>query len=302
MPQLKRLRMNSPGTARRLTPRASTFWPPEIKMAAFLLWNVHRKNLDALVHAMVRHYGIDVVLLVEYVLGASQLPGLLLADGLVRRTSAARFGVFVRSTHRLRRLPYRIGNRANIWKWQPPNGQEGLIALVHGYDRRNFDDGTRRVFFRRVVQAVERGELKAKHQRTIVAGDFNANPFESAVADSDGLHAIGVRAFQTLTSRKVRSGSAPTDFFYNPMWRAYGQQPRLDAGMATHYWVKEWVHELAWHMLDQVVLRPGETARFPEDQLRVITEIGAISLLDGNGLPDSTTASDHLPIVFHWNL
>ena len=55
-------------------------------------------------------------------------------------------------------------------------------------------------------------------------------------------------------------------------------------------------------MLDQVVLRPEEIGRFPEDQLRIITRVGAISLLDPEGLPDSRTASDHLPIVFHWNL
>src|SRR5947208_10924578 len=100
---------------------ASAIGLSEITMAAFLLWNVHGKNLDALVHALVRRHSIDVVLLVEYVLGSSQLPGLLLSDGLARRTSSTRFGVFVQSTHRFQRLPVRLGKRANIWKWQPPN-------------------------------------------------------------------------------------------------------------------------------------------------------------------------------------
>ena len=93
------------------------------------------------------------------------------------------------------------------------------------------------------------------------------------------------------------------DFFYNPMWRAYGQQrPQAEAGAATHYWLGRWVHELAWHMLDQVVLRPGESPNFPEDQLRIITQVGGVSLLTPEGLPDAQTASDHLPVVFHWNL
>ena len=38
------------------------------------------------------------------------------------------------------------------------------------------------------------------------------------------------------------------------MWRAYGQQLQAEAGSATHYWLGQWVHELAWHMLDQVVI------------------------------------------------
>jgi hypothetical protein len=86
------------------------------------------------------------------------------------------------------------------------------------------------------------------------------------------------------------------------MWRAYGQQPHSEAGAATHYWLGRWAHELAWHMLDQVVLRPGESVRFPEDQLQIITQVGAVPLVTAEGVPNGQTASDHLPVVFHWNL
>ena len=77
-------------------------------MAAFLLWNVKKKPLDILVQNLVRQHNIDVVLLVEYAFGISQLPGLLLNDGLVKRSSLPKFGVFVRNTHRLRLLPYKL--------------------------------------------------------------------------------------------------------------------------------------------------------------------------------------------------
>src|SRR5205814_1002483 len=108
--------------------------------------------------------------------------------------------------HRFRRLHYQLGHRVNMWKWGPPSGQEGLIVLLHGLDRRNYDDSTRRVFFRRVVDAVRRREEKRKHRRTIIAGDFNAQPFESAVAASDGLHAVGVRLVENKITRQVREG------------------------------------------------------------------------------------------------
>jgi hypothetical protein len=258
--------------------------------------------LDALVQAIVRQHNIDVVLLVEYVLGGSELPGLLLQDGLVRRPSSRRFGVFVRTAHRFQRLPYKLNDRVNIWKWQAPQGEDGLIALLHGYDRRHYDDSTRRFLFRRVVAALERGEQKWGHQRTVIAGDFNANPFEPAVVDADGLHALGVRSVKASLARRVRPAEEALGFFYNPMWRLYGQESHREAGSATHYWTKEWVHELAWHLLDQVVLRPGECPRFPEDQLRIVTKAGGVALLDGDGVPDSKTASDHLPVIFHWNL
>lgn len=272
-------------------------------MAVFLLWNVDGKpSLDGLVQNLVRQFQVDVVLLVEYAYGKSQLPGMLRMDGLIRRTSSERFGVFARADQGLDPLRYRLGNRVGMWSWVPHSGQEGLIVLLHGLDRRNYDDSTRRVFFRRVADAVQRREKKQDHQRTIIAGDFNAQPFESAIADADGLHAIGVLAVRNAASRKLGGARHAHRFFYNPMWRAYGHSLHPEAGAATHYWIGSWAHELAWFMLDQVVIRPGESSRFPEDRLQIVTQVGKLSLLDTQGLPDSQTASDHLPILFHWNL
>jgi hypothetical protein len=271
-------------------------------MAAFLLWNVRRKPLDGFVQTLVRQLQIDVVLLVEYAFGSSQLPGLLMKDGLFKRPSSPRFGVFARVGYGLDRLRYRLGDRVGMWKWAPPSGQEGLLVLLHGLDRRNYDGSTRRVFFRRVADAVRHREETRNHRSTVIAGDFNAHPFESAVIDADGLHALGVQAVRARATRRVKGAGAAAGFFYNPMWRAYGHQQHPEAGAATHYWLGSWAHELAWHMLDQVVLRPGEAVRFPEDRLRIVTRVGSIPLLDAEGLPDSQTASDHLPLVFHWNL
>jgi hypothetical protein len=274
----------------------------ENRMAAFLLWNVDRKPLDGLVQNLVRQLQIDVVLLIEYAFGVSQLPGLLLQDGLYKTPSPERFGVFVRANHHLTRLRYRLGGRAGMWAWTPPSGQEGLLALLHGFDRRNCDDGTRRMFFRRVVDGIRRCERQRGHRRSIIAGDFNAQPFEPAMTDADGLHAIGVRLVAAQSARKVRGAASAADFFYNPMWRVYGQHRHADAAAATHYWLGRNARELGWHMLDQVVLRSEVSPRFPEDRLQIVTQVGGIHLLDADGLPDRQTACDHLPLVFHWNL
>lgn len=259
-------------------------------MATFLLWNINRKPLDDLVLNLVRQFWVDVVLLVEYPLGVSRLPGLLRGDGVYKRRSSDRFGVFVRQPHRLARLPPRLGRRVESWKWLPDSGAEGLLVLLHGPDRRNYGESARRLFFRRVARAIRVREGKLRHRRTVVAGDFNAHPFDSAIRDADGLHAVGTRAGATAAS------------FYNPMWRAYGHADHADAGAATYYWRRSAGHESGWFMLDQVVLRPDEVGGFPEDRLRIVTQVGEVSLLDGDGRPDPRAASDHLPIVFEWNL
>ncbi len=272
-------------------------------MAAFLLWNVKNKNRDLLVQNLVREHTIDVLLLVEYAptKTKSDLSNLLQREGLVKRNTSERFGVFGRMSHMMTLAPVTIGDRLELWDWTPKGGLAGRFALVHGLDRFYNDDGTRRVFFRRVADLVKAGELSS-HRRSIVVGDFNAQPFESAVLSSDGLHAIGIRLEGAQTSRTVRLCDDKEEFFYNPMWRLYGHVPSREAGMATHYWQNNLAGELFWHMLDQVVIRPEELRRFPEDSLKILTTVGTVQLLAPNGTPDKSTGSDHLPMVFHWDL
>jgi hypothetical protein len=271
-------------------------------MARFLLWNVHRKTLDGLVDTLVVQQKIDVVLLIEFVSATSHLAQMLLRRGLIQRVTSNKFGVFTRSTDVLRPIRSGLGKRVHFWRWTSAGHLQGLLVLTYGYDRIHSDDDTRRVFFRRIAEKIERAERSQEHQRTLVVGDFNAHPFESAIASVDGLHALGVKSIDAQASRKIRGIKTRVDFFYNPMWRLYGRQAADEAGSATHFWTNNRAHELAWHMIDQVVLRPAEAARFPEKELQIITRVGGISLVDADGLPDAVTASDHLPLVFQWDL
>ena len=272
-------------------------------MAAFLLWNIDRQNRDLLIQSLVREHVIDVVLLVEYYPSkfGSNLSNLLQSDDLVKRNTSERFGVFARSNHGMTQARTAFGGHAELWDWVPDSGMPGRFALVHGPERRNNDDGTRRVFFRRVAGLVTRSESNS-HRRSMVVGDFNANPFESSILSSDGLHAIGIREVDHRTDRHVRLGEVREHFFYNPMWRLYGHHAAEGAGMATHYWQNRLAGELFWHMLDQVVIRPEECDRFPEDRLKILSRVGTVDLLTPDGRPDRGIGSDHLPVVFHWNL
>jgi endonuclease/exonuclease/phosphatase family metal-dependent hydrolase len=139
-------------------------------------------------------------------------------------------------------------------------------------------------------------EAQLGHRRTVVLGDFNANPFEPAITSTGGLHALGIRHVRGRVDRTV--GGEPFDFFYNPTWRAYGYGP--DAGGATHYFGGYNTHELFWHMLDQVVVRPEALDAHPDHQVRVLTTAGTIRLTTADGLPDVGGASDHLPTLFTW--
>jgi hypothetical protein len=49
-------------------------------------------------------------------------------------------------------------------------------------------------------------------------------------------------------------------------------------------------------MFDQVLLRPELLKGFAPEQVRIVTEIGGVSLLAG-GRPNAKVASDHLPVM-----
>jgi hypothetical protein len=268
-------------------------------MANFLLWNVQQKPLDPLVARIVDEHRIDVVLLVEYPLGGTFLPEPLGSRGFVKVASHRRFGVF--SNPAIRFEPVDIvssSDRANYWRCLSQSGMDGFLALVHGFDERNKKDGTRAGQFRRITENLRILEKQFGHKRTLIAGDFNANPFDSAVVSAEGMHAIGVRSLRGRSDRTYLS--EPSDFFYNPMWRVYGHG--IDAGAATHHYHGYDAYELIWHMTDQVVLRPEALDLFPEDELRILGGVGEESFTDRFGVPDREAASDHLPIAFAWNL
>ena len=59
--------------------------------------------------------------------------------------------------------------------------------------------------------------------------------------------------------------------------------------------------EFFWHIVDQVLLRPDMLDSFRNEELRILTEDGEQSFLSRNGLPNTSVASDHLPLLFKLN-
>ena len=137
-------------------------------MAVFMLWNTGRRNLDSLIERLVREHKVDVLLLVEYYPSVikSALSTLLLSSGLVRRSTSERFGVFSRLNYGMNRVPVpALGNRVELWEWTTNTKTDARFALEHGLDRIHNDDGTRRVFLRRVADAVRQRENNS-HRRS----------------------------------------------------------------------------------------------------------------------------------------
>jgi len=208
-----------------------------------------------------------------------------------------RFKVLARFDPKLmQRLPLPVpSDRFDIWHLILPLQEELLLSVVHGLDKRNNSPAKQELFLQQVVAALSYLENKVGHGRSIVLGDFNANPFESPIASASGMHAVISRAIAQSDPRRMLNQSYP--YFYNPMWNLYGDEP-LSSAPATYYYRGSDPHELYWHMLDQVLIRPSLLNRFDFGALDIVTAVRGTELTGATGTPDRTRFSDHLPVVF----
>jgi hypothetical protein len=215
-----------------------------------------------------------------------------------RVTAHGRFGVYVgfESSLMVRILPPISNDRVDFWDVRISRKNRLLLILVHGLDIINNSEEVRSLFFDRLRNDIV--EKEVGHKQTVILGDFNANPFDAIIGGIRGVHAIRVRDVGGKLKRSVMKKDY--EFFCNPMWSCYRGWEKSPPG--THYHNGSDVHELFWHMLDQVILRPQALHMFSEKNLRVLTETGVSSLLTSNHLPDRVNASDHLPVLFKLNL
>jgi hypothetical protein len=102
---------------------------------------------------------------------------------------------------------------------------------------------------------------------------------------------VAARLTRTVQKQKYK-------FFYNPMWSHLG-----DSGNSggTFYFENGEPVCYFWNIFDQVLLRPDLLDGFAHEHVRILTEVHGYSLLEDDGRPDKTMASDHLPVLLELN-
>ena len=188
--------------------------------------------------------------------------------------------------------------RYAIWHLALPLQQDILIGVVHGLDIRNNSLAKQELFLQQVLATLSYFEAQVGHTRSVVLGDFNSNPFDSPIAGATGMHAVISREIALSKPRSILSQTYP--YFYNPMWSLYGD--RSGQAPATYYYRGSDVHELYWHMLDQVLVRPSLVAAFDSDSLKIVAIAGNLHFTNPSGVPDDLRFSDHLPVIFQLDL
>ena len=277
-------------------------------MLTFLFWNINRKPLAGLVATLADQHKVDVLILAE----SGIRPALLLerlnqsphASYQFQWSLTKGISIFTRFSGNFIRPVFDQDAdeddtpRLTIRRLALPACPEILLAVTHLPSKLYWDEDSQAHECTDVARTIAEAERRAGHSRTVLAGDFNMNPFEKGVVGANGLHAVMTRKLASRAKRSVQGREYP--FFYNPMWNHLGE--RRDGPPGTYYYERA-VHVCYfWNTFDQVMVRPDLLPFFPPGDVRVLDRAGDFPLLGDDGRPDRRAASDHLPIVFKLDL
>ncbi len=265
----------------------------------FLFWNVGHRAAPQIIAHIARENDADVLVMAE---ASSEFPGLseALADVVPDGSSPYRQHGPQRPSRLVlwSRLPdgrvrcLTQGSRHDIWLVQMDSGQDLILVTAHLASKLHWSETSQGLQCIELASSIRAAEDLCGHQRAVLVGDLNADPFEFGVVGATGLHAMMDRSIAANTERTV--DGAKHRFFYNPMWNHYGDE-RWPPG--TYYYGDSQMVTQFWHLFDQVLVRPALLPMLRPDGVRVLTRAGKMALTDDNGRPHPRV-SDHFPLWF----
>lgn len=270
-------------------------------LTTFLFWNVNRQPLQEQIANLAEAHSVDVVMLAECAIETVPLLAAL------NRSQAGAY-----------HFPFSLGTKIKIFTrfdaallvdfFNDPIGgltirrlhlgEPGglLLAVLHYPSKVNWDQADQTLESVILAQDIGREEEKLGNFRTILVGDFNMNPFDPGVIGAQALHAVMTKKLAQREERDVRG--RPYRFFYNPMWKFFGDGTEGPPG--TYYLHSSKPGQFFWNMYDQVLVRPALADKLVD--VKILDSDGRSSLLTQNGLPSDAHGSDHLPLLFQLDL
>ncbi len=169
-----------------------------------------------------------------------------------------------------------------------------LIAGLHFPSKRYAGNRDREIVAEQFMDALCEAQSETGHKKSIIAGDFNADPFEDVMLTADHFHALPYADIvENKRQRKVFGKNY--QMFYNPMWNFFGD---LKTPHSTCCYDSAGAVNFYKHIFDQVIVSADMVKYFDKDNLKIVTETSRGALADSKGIPNRKEYSDHLPIVF----
>jgi endonuclease/exonuclease/phosphatase family metal-dependent hydrolase len=265
-------------------------------MLTLLSWNIGRRSIADRVARIARGRDADIVALAE-----CAAPNWV-TRRLNESTGARYFPANTRSrlTIYTRFMPNALAtlSETNYYSIRELRAVQGIrdsliIVTAHLPSKLEVSDHNQIPDAVGLSQAVAAAEDQLGHTRTVLLGDLNMNPFEFGASAGAALHGVMTRDIARLATRTVRERTYR--FFYNPMWRFFGDGTPGPPG--TYFYWRSDEQCYFWNVFDQAMIRPALLDRFAADGIEVLDSDGTDSLIGANGRPDTTRGSDHLPIL-----
>lgn len=255
-----------------------------------LFWNTNLKELDKEIVDVVVENEINILGLAEYNRDTTELMKMFIAAGyniFELQSMESRVKVFTTTlpgdVERIKDKRHYTLFRVNI-----PNVGKVMFGFIHMFSKWMKDENDYFSKLSRMVSEIERKESEVESDYTILAGDFNMNPYEKGMLAAGGLY-----AFPTKIEAKKKSRTIDDEvykMFYNPMWRFFGD----DIGVpGTYFTNPTHTYGLHWNIFDQVIYRPELIEHIKE--VEIVKQIRGVGLLKSN---KDILTSDHLPIMF----
>lgn len=260
------------------------------EVVRILFWNMKRRDLRVHVRELARSTGASIVVVCESGTSEQELLAELQgvdSDFYAPKQMSDRFMCFCREP----RLDFSEVSDNARWsfRWLRVSAGRVLVGLVHGRDPMNNYYPLRQSGAEELAGVMRM--LMDLHQcrRVVLLGDFNMNPFDSAMNLPRAFNAMMTKE---CTRRGTRTyGGEEYDFFYNPMWGFFGDRAPGPPG-TIYYQGNAGLY--GWNMFDQVILHHSMIPELVE--VDILDRAGNLPLVNGSGRPLARQVSDHLPI------
>lgn len=189
------------------------------------------------------------------------------------------------------------------------------LAAVHLHSKRNNTE--RQQQWKNMALMAKLGEYEKRTKNpthTILAGDLNANPYESNLLDPYLLRGQSDRLLiKQLDSYPVKAALSKQvlGFWYNPMWNLLGDvDARTGNPRPTGTYFRHTEAEtVQWSLLDGFLVRPALMNQIVHAEVAIISRTQSTELLrpdidwpNKTLFTDLKKLSDHLPVKFSLTL
>ena len=162
-----------------------------------------------------------------------------------------------------------------------------LLAGVHLEDQRSYSEATRINTAHSIVDTVEEQEKALKIDKSIIIGDFNANPYSTEMIAKVSFNSVIFRSM--MDAESISFEGKRKRRLYNPIL----QFLRDEDGKRGSYYYSSNDTPLYWNAYDQVLMNKQAMISFLN--MEYITSTSRISLMSRKG--PNKTYSDHLPLL-----